>query len=101
MKLAYRSTNWIVLAGGIVEVRCDPGGATRRRREPSPLHQGARRRVEVVVARGTGDRERGHRAGRADAEGDADHALSSASAGCVRIEETTADFGAHLRDIAR
>jgi hypothetical protein len=61
MKLAYRSTNWIVLAGGIVEVRCDPGGATRRRREPSPLHQGARRRVEVVVARGTGDREPGHR----------------------------------------
>ena len=43
------------LVGDIVEARRDMGRAARRRGKPSPLHQGTRRRVEIAVARGTGD----------------------------------------------
>ena len=53
------------------------------------------------VAGRTGDRERSHRARRADGERDADDALRSAGAGGFRIEQAAADGGAHLADISR
>ena len=75
--------------------------AARGRGKPTSLHQGARRRVEVVVARRTGDREGAHRAGWADREGDADNPPRAPRARGVRIEETATDGGAHLPYIGR
>ena len=77
------------------------GRAARGRGKPTSLHQGARRRVEVVVARGTGDRERGHRAGRADGERHADDSLRAPGARGFRIEEAATNGGAHLPNIGR
>lgn len=67
----------------------------------SPLHQGARRGVEVVVTRGAGDRERGHGAGCADGETHAHHALRAACARGGRIKHAAANGGAHLPTIGR
>ena len=77
------------------------GRAARGRGKPTSLHQGARRRVEVVVARRTGDREGAHRAGWADREGDADNPPRAPRARSVWIEETATDGGAHLPNIGR
>src|SRR5579872_1008605 len=85
---------WLV--GLIVEARRDMNGAAGGRREPGPLHQRTRRGVEIAVAGGAGDRKRGHRAGRADREGDADLAPCAARARALRIEEAAADDAAHL-----
>jgi hypothetical protein len=89
------------LAGDIVEACRDMGGAARGRGKPTSLHQGARRRVEVVVARGTGDRKRAHRAGWPDGETHNHYSRRAASARCGGIEEATADGGAHFPNIGR
>ena len=65
------------------------------------LHQRPRRRVEILVAGGTSNRERSERARRADGEGDANDALCAAGAGGRWIEEPAADRPADLRDIGR
>jgi hypothetical protein len=87
--------------GDIVEACRDMGRAARGRREPTSLHQGARRRVEVVVARRTGDREGTHRPRWTDGEIHTHHTLRPASARGVRIEEAATDGGAYLPYIGR
>src|SRR6185437_13792141 len=87
------------LPGLIVEARRDMGGAAGGRREPDGADQFARGRVEVAVARGTGNRERGYGAGRADGEGDPDHPPRAAGARRGRIEEAAADRPADLRGV--
>ena len=67
----------------------------------SRLHQRARRRVEIGVAGGSGDRKRSDRPRGADGEGDADDALRAPGAGGGRVEHAAADGGAHLADIGR
>ena len=67
----------------------------------SRLHQRARRRVELGVARGSGDRKRSDRPRGADGEGDANNALRATGAGRWRVEHAAADGGAHLADIGR
>ena len=89
------------LAGDIIEARRDVSRAARGRGEPTSLHQGARRRVEIVVARGTRDRERGHRARWADGETRHPRRPSRRVRGRRRIEHAAADGGAHLADIGR
>ena len=89
------------LAGDIVEARRNVGRAAGRRWEVSRLHQRARRRVEIGVARGSGDRKRSDRPRGADGEGDADDALRAPGAGGGRVEHAAADGGAHLADIGR
>jgi hypothetical protein len=77
------------------------GGAARRRGKPTSLHQRARGSIEVVVARGTGDRERAHRAGRPDGETHAHHPLRAAGARGGRIKQAATNGGAHLPNIGR
>jgi len=77
------------------------GRAARGWGKPTSLHQGARRRVKVVVARGTGDCERGHRAGWADGEAHAHHTLRAPGARGERIKQAATNGGAHLPNIGR
>ena len=84
------------LVGDIVEARRDMGRAARGRGKPASLHQGTRGRVEIAIARGTGDRKRAYRAGRADRERDAHDSLRAAGASRGRIEEAATNGGTHL-----